>query len=75
MRFREEVKGLSQREMDEVKCEERKVNMCLRCLVLAEFVFVSIGFCLFSKISIGFFLLKIRIGVFGEKNSIFNFIF
>ena len=73
-RLREEVKGLSQRERDEVKCEERRVNMCLRCSVLAEFVFVSIGFCLFSKISIGFFLLKIRIG-FLERKIVFLILF
>ena len=68
------MKGLSQRERDEVKCEERRVNMCLRCSVLAEFVFVSIGFCLFSKISIGFFLLKIRIG-FLERKIVFLILF
>ena len=68
------MKGLSQREKDEVKREVRRVNQRLVCSVLAEFVFVSIRFCLFLKISIGFFI-KDTYRVFGEKNSVFNFIF
>ena len=43
---------LSQRERNEGQREELRVNLC------AEFVFVSIGFCLFLKISIGFYILK-----------------
>ena len=72
-RLREEVKGLSQRERDEVKCEE-KVNLCLGCSILAEFCVCVYRVLFIFKDKYWFFLLKIRIG-FLERKIVFLILF
>ena len=64
---------MSQRERDEVKCEE-KVNLCLGCSILAEFCVCVYRVLFIFKDKYLFFIKDMYRG-FGEKNSALNFIF
>ena len=43
------MKGLSHRERDEGKHDERRVNLCLGCSILAKFVFLKISIGLLER--------------------------